>query len=198
MISLARQEKNDSLGSLTNFYDNLNRSIASSNAFGQIKRFTYDSENQVTNSIGSSGVATTLLYDAGGRLTSSWATGGGTNSFGYTLYIAAPTSRTNGAGNVIQYSYHPAGWKTNEVFIGVSTNRFSYSPAGDLIALTDGKSQVTKCRAMHFTQAKARGAFARRRIGKACFSVVLQKKLAERDFSPKFGATRDSSSLFTT
>jgi RHS repeat-associated protein len=48
-------------------------------------------------------------------------------------------------GKVTQYAYHAAGWKTNEVYVGIATNSFSYSPAGNLRELRDGKSQLTSC-----------------------------------------------------
>src|SRR5690606_10418950 len=36
-----------------------------------------------------------------------------------------------------------AGWKTNEVIVGMATNRFTYDAAGNLRTLSDGKNQLT-------------------------------------------------------
>ena len=57
-----------------------------------------------------------------------------------TANITAPTSYTN---EITLSAYDAAGRKTNEVQVGVWTNRFTYNPAGDLLSLTDGKNQTT-------------------------------------------------------
>ena len=49
----------------------------------------------------------------------------------------------NQIGNVVLYDYDSAGRRTNEVYMGVSTNSFAFDSAGSLRVLTDGKSQTT-------------------------------------------------------
>ncbi|MDB6036884.1 MAG: hypothetical protein JWM99_725 [Verrucomicrobiales bacterium] len=59
--------------------------------------------------------------------------------------MITPGSYTNQLSKIWQYTYDPNGHKTKEVAVSVYTNSFSYSPAGDLLTLQDGKSQVTSC-----------------------------------------------------
>jgi YD repeat-containing protein len=57
--------------------------------------------------------------------------------------VAGPTSYTNQITNVVLYAYDVLNRKTNEVYLGVSTNRFAYDGAGDLLVLTDGNGDKT-------------------------------------------------------
>jgi uncharacterized protein RhaS with RHS repeats len=59
--------------------------------------------------------------------------------------ISGPTAYTNQVGNVTQYAYDTAGRKTNEVQVGVFTNRFTYTPAGNLanVAYPSGNPTIT-------------------------------------------------------
>jgi YD repeat-containing protein len=64
--------------------------------------------------------------------------------YGFTANISGPTSYSNQIGNAVLYSYDLMNRKTNEVYVGVTTNQFAYNGAGDLLTLTDGKSDTTK------------------------------------------------------
>jgi RHS repeat-associated protein len=134
----------DALGSTTNWFDNLGRIVLVSNAFGQVSQSIYDVEGMVRTNMDANGVSTIFTYDDLHRIRSQMLVGGGTNTWGYTANVSAPTSHTNELGKVTQYAYNALGWKTDEVIVGMSTNSFTYSAAGDLRTLSDGKSQVTK------------------------------------------------------
>ena len=69
--------------------------------------------------------------------------GAGTESYCYTASVSGPASYTNQLGKVTQYTYHAAGWKTNEVYVGMATNSFTYDPLGSRKSLKDGKLQLT-------------------------------------------------------
>jgi RHS repeat-associated protein len=58
--------------------------------------------------------------------------------------LLAWASDTNELGKVTQYAYTSLGWKTDEVIVGMSTNSFTYNAEGDLLSLSDGKSQLTQ------------------------------------------------------
>ena len=60
----------------------------------------------------------------------------------YTIFRAGGKRRPK-TPVVVNYVYDPLGRKTAEVYPGIGTNSFAYSPASDLLSLTDGKSQVT-------------------------------------------------------
>jgi len=61
----------------------------------------------------------------------------------FSPWLPGATSYTNQISNVVLYAYDPANRKTNEVNVGVTTNAFGYSPANDLLTLTDGKNHTT-------------------------------------------------------
>lgn len=131
------------LGTTTNMYDNLNRFLNSSNAFGQIFAAVYDAEDNVTSRADANGIAVTMTYEALDRLRTRTFPDGGVEAFGYTVNVSGPTSYTNQLSKVTTYVYDKLGRKTKEVVVGLSTNTFTFSPGSDLLTLTDGKSQVT-------------------------------------------------------
>ena len=87
-------------------------------------------------------MVTTNRYDAAGRMVSRALVGGGTESWGYTTAVEGATSYTNAINQVTRYAYHAAGWKTNEVIVGLMTNRFLYDGAGKMVGLWDGNQSV--------------------------------------------------------
>jgi len=133
----------DALGSLTNTYDNLSRVAAISNAFGQLRAVAYDRKDLPTSVTDANGATFTQGYDWLGRvLARTNAFDSGKEFFGYSpLGLTAYTNQLG--SNVVNYAFDAAGRKTNEVWVGLGTNSFTYSPAGDLLTLTDGKSQKT-------------------------------------------------------
>ena len=136
--------RQDSAGtSLTNWYNNQGLVTAVSNAFGQVQFVQSDILDRITNRVDANGVGVGSTYDNLNRVLTRTYPDNGTEQFVYTANVSGPTSYTNQVGNAVLYAYDPAGRKTNEVYQGVTTNRFSFSPAGDLLTLTDGKSQTT-------------------------------------------------------
>jgi len=128
----------DALGSSTNVYDNIGRIIEVKNAFGTVESRTYDVDDRVTVMTDRNGVTTTNAYDALGRIQSRTLTGGVPERWFYSANFRGPTSYTNQIGKETQWTYDAAGRKTNEVVVGVMTNRFVYNGAGDLTDLYDG------------------------------------------------------------
>ena len=62
----------------------------------------------------------------------------------YTPNFAFWTSYTNQLGsNVVNVAYDALQRKTNEIQVGICTNRFTYDAAGNLTTLTDGRTNVT-------------------------------------------------------
>ncbi len=135
--------RTDSFESVTNVYDNLGRLVVASNALGRIQGQGYDAVGRVTAQTNANGVALVMSYDAAGRLRTRTAPDGGVESWGYSANIVGPTRYTNQIGKVAQFAYDPRGLRTNEIQVGVWTNSFGYAPAGDLVTLSDGKSQTT-------------------------------------------------------
>jgi YD repeat-containing protein len=140
----------DGLSSVTNWYNNQGLLVASSNAFGQVSASIYDVLDRATNTFDANGVTVTNTFDALNRLLTRGYPDGGVERFGYTPNIAALTSYTNQLGsNTLNLIYDHLGRKTAEIVPTATTNSFAYSPAGDLVALTDGKGQTTT---WHFDQ----------------------------------------------
>lgn len=134
----------DAVGSTTNYYDNLSRVVAVSNAVGLVKSSGYDVLDRVTNSADANDVVVISTYDYLNRpLTRSYPDGG-VEHFVYTPNVTQQmTSYTNQLGDAWTYAYDPAGRKTNEIAIAVSTNTFGYDGAGDLLTLSDGNGNTT-------------------------------------------------------
>jgi YD repeat-containing protein len=82
----------DAAGSTTNLYDNLGRLTEVLNAFGSDRIMVYDNGDRVYAAADQNGVITYMVYDDLSRLLSKEVNGAGTEHYGYTMNIAAPTS----------------------------------------------------------------------------------------------------------
>lgn len=133
----------DPLGLSTNTFDNLGRTLCASNAFGQVFAASYDIEGNVTNRTDGNGVTIAMTYDALDRIRTRTYPDTGVEAWGYTANISGPTSYTNQLSKVTTYAYDKLGRKNTEIIVGLATNTFFFSPANDLLTLTDGKSQTT-------------------------------------------------------
>jgi RHS repeat-associated protein len=128
----------DSLGSTTNTYDNLGRVTTVKNAFGTVESRVYDSEDRVTSRTDRNGVTTSTSYDALGRTVTRTLTDGIAERWTYSSNVMKATGYTNQIGKETLWTYDAFGRMTNEVTVGVMTNRFVYNGAGDLTDLYDG------------------------------------------------------------
>ena len=136
--------RSDSSGlSISNYYNNQGLLITSSNNVARLRALAYDIDDRVTNSIDANNVSVGKTYDNLYRLLARSYPDGGVEKFGYTLSVPGPTSYTNQIGNVVLYGYDAMNRKTNEVYVGVTTNAFAYNGVGDLLALTDGNNHIT-------------------------------------------------------
>ena len=118
------------------------------NSLGQVSASVFDDEDRLVYSTDANDVTITNTYDLIGRLTSRGYPVGGVEYFAYSSGVRAMTSHTNQVSPDIDACYRAydvAGRKTNEVYVGVATNAFSYaaSAAGDLLTLTDGRNDTT-------------------------------------------------------
>ncbi len=129
----------DALGSITNTYDNLGRLTLVKNAAGTVESRTYDVEDHLTLHTDHKAVTSTNTYDGLGRIKTRTLNGGVAEQWFYTTNIFGPLSYTNQIGRETLWTYDAAGRNTNEVLVGVMTNRFVYNGAGDLTDLYDGK-----------------------------------------------------------
>jgi RHS repeat-associated protein len=134
----------DSSGdNITNNFNNYGSIVSVDNTAGQVTGYAYDVNDLVTNSMDANGVNVGMTYDNLHRLLTRSYPDTGIEKFGYTLKVSGPTSYTNQITNVVLYAYDAMNRKTNEVYVGVTTNQFAYSGAGDLLTLNDGKNQTT-------------------------------------------------------
>jgi RHS repeat-associated protein len=145
-LNLLRQvvTTTDSSGnSATNTYNNQGLVTLVKNAAGTLAAYAYDVLDRVTNSTDVNGVSVGTSYDNLGRPLARAYPDGGRDAFGYTPNITAYTSYTNQIGSVVLCAYDPLGRKTNQVFVGVSTNQFAFDGPGALMSITDGRNQIT-------------------------------------------------------
>ena len=135
----------DSAGvTATNWFNNQGLNYAVSNAFGRVFLNTYDALDRVTNFVDANAVSVATTYDNLNRVRTRTYPDTGVEAFGYTANFASATSYTNQLNNVVTYAYDLLQRKTNEVFVGITTNKFSYNAASDLLTLIDGKNQTNK------------------------------------------------------
>ena len=135
----------DSSGmTVSNWYNNQNLLVMSSNNVGRVSSSIYNVNDLITNSVDINGVSVNMTYDNLHRLLNASYPDSGVDKCGYTLNVSAMTSHTNQIGDTILYSYDLMGRKTNEIYVGVTTNNFVYDGASDLLVLTDGNNNSTR------------------------------------------------------
>jgi len=132
----------DAWGSTTNYYNNQGLLVAVSNAFGQVSQTIYDIDDRAITTVDANGVSIDMTYDDLGRVLTRSYPDDGVESFGYSASGLA--HYTNQLGKVTHYGYDEAARKTAETNANTEEIYFTYNPAGDLLSLTDGKSQVTR------------------------------------------------------
>jgi RHS repeat-associated protein len=131
----------DAWGSVTNWYNNQGLGVAVSNAFGRVSVVTYDVLDRITNSVNANAVSMTNLFDALNRVTKRGYPDGSGETLGYSP--RGLTAYTNQLGYTNFLVYDAMGRKTAATNANWEITRFTYSPASDLMTLSDGKSQVT-------------------------------------------------------
>jgi len=148
--------------SVTNWFDSLGRKIVTGDG-AAYAWFYYNNQGLLTNTTTANGaqqitvydiedrpiwvtdansVTITNTYDDLGRLRIRAYPDTGTEHFGYSA--RGLIAYTNQLGHTNFYVYDEAGRKTFETNANSEVIRYTNSPAGDLIALVDGKNQVTK------------------------------------------------------
>jgi RHS repeat-associated protein len=128
---------------VTNTYNNQGLLTAVNNAFGQLQSMTYDILDRATTNVDVNGVSVVTTYDNLNRPLARSYPDNGVEHWGYTANVSGPTSYTNQTNNVVTYNYDNLSRKINEVYMGVTTNGYTYDGASDLLTLTDGKNQTT-------------------------------------------------------
>lgn len=123
------------------FYNNLSLRNAVSNDLGRAEFVIYDVLDRAITNIDINGVSIVASFDDLNRaLTRTWPAGG-VEKFGYSARgLIAYTNQVNLSNYFVLDEAGRKIWETNANF---ETLHFTYSPAGDLVTLTDGKNQTT-------------------------------------------------------
>ena len=132
----------DSAGrSTTNWFNNQSLVFAVSNAIGLVQSTTFDILDRTQTNVDANGVIIAFTYDNLNRLLTRTFPDTGAEHFGYsTLGLVAYTNQLN---QLTHYGYDAALRKTAETNANLEVSQYRYSPAGDLLTLTDGKNQIT-------------------------------------------------------
>jgi len=135
-------------------YNHQGLCTAVTNALGNCQYIEYDPLDRPVLVETSTGQGYRLAYDAAGRLVQRASLDGlAVEDYAYTPGIPWPTARTNQPGDqVALLAYDLFGRVTRQVMATLenaalfphATNRFAYSPAGDLVAFTDARGQTTR------------------------------------------------------
>ena len=147
---------------ITNWFDSLGRVAATGDGAANAW-FYYNNQGLLTNTLTANGsrqitvydiedrpiwvtdansVTITNTYDDLGRLRTRTYPGTGVEHFGYSA--RGLVAYTNQLGQTNFYAYDEAGRKRFETNANWEVIRYTNWPAGDLVALVDGKGQVTK------------------------------------------------------
>jgi len=115
---------------------------ALSNAVDRVAAFEYDVLDRVTSQTDAHGLETSFSYDALGRLSARLVAGTASEEFrhsarGLTNYVDALTNAT-------WYVYDALGRLVNQTNANAEVLGFGYSPAGDLLSLSDGRGNTTR------------------------------------------------------
>ena len=127
---------------VTNSYDSSGLLLNATTAGGQLLGASYDVLNRTVQSTDANGVTVTNLFDALGRVFVRGLQA--TNSTeGFAWSARGLLRYTNQLGHVTTNGYDALGRKVGETNANGEAVRFTYAPGGELLTLTDGKSQVT-------------------------------------------------------
>jgi RHS repeat-associated protein len=127
---------------VTNTYNQQGLLSAAETAGGRLFSRTYDIEDQLVSATDANGVTTTNRFDGLGRVFIRGLQA--TNSMeGFTWSARGLLRYTNQLGHVTTNGYDALGRKVGETNANNERVRFTYSPGGELLTLTDGKDQVT-------------------------------------------------------
>ena len=124
------------------FYNNQGSLTTISNDFGIERLTSFDILDRPQYVTDANGVMVTNTYDTLSRPLTRGYPDGGVEKFGYSA--RGMIAHTNQLGFTNFYAYDEAGQKTFETNANAEVIRYTNSPAGDLLALVDGKNQVTK------------------------------------------------------
>ena len=133
----------DSSGySITNWFNNQGLRYAISTAAGNQEYIDFDNEDRATNRIDAEGVSVAMTYDNLARLRTRKYPDNGVESFGYSA--RGLTAYTNQIGMTNFFVYDEGTRKIFETNANNELIRYTNNAAGDLLSLTDGKSQTTR------------------------------------------------------
>ncbi len=111
------------------------------NGVGPTSIATYNIMDRPISITASSGIITSNIFDALGRVTTNIVAGQLTNNFVYSAKGLIQT--LDGVGNSTFFSNNPAGWLIFRTNANTEVTQYQYDNAGNVTNLTDGKLQHT-------------------------------------------------------
>ena len=134
--------RGDGTGYRWYFYNNQSLLTTVSNACGLEKDITFDIRDRPEYVTDANGVTVVNAYDNLGRLLARGYPDNGVESYGYSTRGLVAYTNQIGLSNF--FAYDAAARKTFETNANGEVIRYTNSVAGDLLSLTDGKSQTTR------------------------------------------------------
>ncbi|WP_433381118.1 RHS repeat-associated core domain-containing protein [Actinoplanes sp. CA-142083] len=133
-------------------FDEMNRGVTSTNAFGKVTTTKYDNNHQVTSTVDPLGQETSFSYDENGRPTAVTTPGGSTLKSEYDA-AGNPIARTTGTGGKTTWAYDDDGRVLTAVEArgnaeGANaadfTTSYAYDRASNLTSVTDALGATTR------------------------------------------------------
>jgi RHS repeat-associated protein len=134
----------DPLGNITQFaYDSRGRQVAVTDPAGSVTRYEYDAASDLTAVVDPDGNRTTYAYDVLGRLVAETDPLGHVTTYAYDA-AGQLTARTDRDGRQTQFAYDALGRPIQETWVGGgNVIHYTYDPAGNLLSATDNFSALT-------------------------------------------------------
>ena len=110
-------------------------------ALGNVYRYTYDANLNLTKAVGPGGLTLTGTYDANGNLTSQVDPLGFTSDFTYSSSNNL-TSYTDAKGNTTSYAYSSQNNLLSITYANGAQQNASYSPLGEATQYIDARGQA--------------------------------------------------------
>jgi YD repeat-containing protein len=125
--------------------DDMGLIVQTTDPLGNITRYTYDADSNLTEIVAADGTTTTFTYDSLGNLTSETDALGNVTRFTYDPTFSQLVSSTDPRGNTTTYGIDANGNVTSMTAPDGSVQQYTYNSLGEVVEWTNADNQSTLC-----------------------------------------------------
>ena len=123
--------------------DDMGLTVQTTNPLGNITRYSYDSESNLTSIVAADGTTTTFTYDSNGNETSETDPLGNVTRYTYDPTFSQMLTSTNPSGYTTTYGVDSNGNVTSITAPDGSVQQFTFNALGEAVQYTDADGQST-------------------------------------------------------